>query len=216
MSWRVVICDDIPIIRNGLSSMLAAELDIEIVGAADSDIQAMILIRRSHPHVIVTGLSGLELINRVSQECLEPTPRVIVLSMNENDDVISDVLRAGASGVLMKTASREELSLAVRSVALGHTALAPQIATRLVGWFLASGAIAEDLLRPQMSAITAREQQVLTLVARGMSTEEVATELSIGVTTVRTHIYRLCCKLSLKDRAQLVSFAYRAGLMQPA
>jgi DNA-binding NarL/FixJ family response regulator len=218
-NMRVLVCDRLLIVRHGLSSLLENETDIELIEATGSGIDAMVLTRRHHPHVVVTGLnldgiSGLELVRRLNHEKLDPQPRFVVLSMEENEDTISTVLHAGVSGLLVKEVTREQLGSAVRAAANGETTLAPQVATRLVNWFVQQEPQVEAPLRPVLDSLTAREREVLTLFARGLSVEEVATELFIGTTTVRTHVYRLRCKLRLRDRAQLVSFAYRAGLVQ--
>jgi len=221
MSIRVLLCDDLPIIRDGLRTLLELEPDIEVVDAVDSGVQAMISVRSQRPHVVITGLTlhgmtGLELIRRIQREDLDPKPRVVVFAMSDTDETVTDVLHAGANGLLVKSATRADLSSAVRAAADGYTMLAPCVTHRLVDWFRRREAVPHELLRPQVATLTSRERQVLTLVARGMSTEDVAEQLSIGVTTVRTHVYRLRTKLDVRDRAQLVSFAYRAGLMQPA
>jgi DNA-binding CsgD family transcriptional regulator len=117
------------------------------------------------------------------------------------------------NGLLVKEATGEELSSAIRAAARGQMMLAPEIAYRLVDWFRRSGNHADELLRPVLAELTPRERQILLLIADSMTTEEVAGRLAIGVTTVRTHLHRLRIKLKARDRAQLVSFAYRAGLM---
>ncbi|KAA2261938.1 response regulator transcription factor [Solihabitans fulvus] len=221
MPLRVLVCDELPIVRDGLRTLLDAEPDIEVIDTTDSGIHAIMLARTHRPDVVVTGLSlhgipGLELIRRLNKEALEPAPRVVVFAMSDSDEMVTNVLHAGANGLLVKEATREELGSAIRAAAQGQTMLAPQVAQRLVDWFRQRDTQPEELLRPVVAALTPRERQVLLLMARGMSTDEVADELAIGITTVRTHVYRLRCKLKLRDRAQLVSFAYRAGLMQPA
>jgi DNA-binding NarL/FixJ family response regulator len=218
---KVLICEELPILRSGLRLLLSAEPDFDVLEATESGLHAMMLVRTHHPDVIVTGLalssfSGLELIRRLQREPADSMPRVVVFSMSDSDETVTDVLHAGAHGLLIKTATPEELASAVRAAAQGQTMLAPSIAQRLVDWFRHRETKPEELLRPQVAALTSREREVLTLMARGMSTEEVATELCIGVTTVRTHLYRLRQKLDLRDRAQLVSFAFRAGMMRPA
>jgi DNA-binding NarL/FixJ family response regulator len=135
--------------------------------------------------------------------------------MNDSDKMVTSILRAGVNGLLVKEATREELSSAIRAAARGHMMLAPEITHRLVEWFRRSGSHADDLLRPVLAELTPRERQILLLMANGMTTEEVAGQLAIGVTTVRTHLHRLRTKLKARDRAQLVSLAYRAGLMSP-
>ncbi|HEX8080694.1 MAG TPA: response regulator transcription factor [Jatrophihabitans sp.] len=218
MSLRILICHELPIVRDGLSTTLNAESDIEVVGATDSGIHAILLARTARPDVIVTGLtlygiSGLELIKRMGQERISPQPKVVVFAMNHSDQMITDVLHAGADGLLVKEATADELSAAIRAAARGQIMLAPLVANRLVSWFRRQDSQPEEQLRPALAALTPRERQVLLLIAQGKSTEEVADELAIGVTTVRTHVYRLRCKLDVKDRAQMVSVAYRSGMM---
>ncbi|TCO55614.1 response regulator [Actinocrispum wychmicini] len=221
MPLRVLVCDRLPIIRDGLCTLLEAEPDIEVVDAADSGIQAIMTVRAKHPDVVLTGLdlrgiSGLEMVDRLAREPLNPKPRFVVLAMSDNDEVIDRVLHANVNGLLVKEATRAELSSAVRAAAQGQTMLAPQVAQRLVDRFRRLDAAPDQGLRPALAELTPREREVLASIARGMSAEEVAHELTIGVTTVRTHLYRLRTKLHLRDRAQLVSFAYRAGLMRTA
>lgn len=218
MSLRILICHELPIVRDGLSTTLNAESDIEVIGTTDSGIHAILLARTTKPDVIVTGLtlygiSGLELIKRMGQERISPQPKVVVFAMNHSDQMITDVLHAGADGLLVKEATAGELSAAIRAAARGQIMLAPLVANRLVSWFRRQDSQPEEQLRPALAALTPRERQVLLMIAQGKSTEEVASELAIGVTTVRTHVYRLRCKLDVKDRAQMVSVAYRSGMM---
>jgi DNA-binding NarL/FixJ family response regulator len=215
---RVLVCDRLSIVRHGLSALLEQEADIEMIATTGSGIEAMVLTRRRRPHVVVTGLdldgmSGLELVRRLNQETIEPQPRFVVLSMLENEDIMSTVLHAGVHGLLAKEVTREQLGSAVRAAANGGMTLAPQVATRLVDWFCRQEPLIEGSAHPGLESLTAREREVLTILAQGLSIEEAAAELFIGCTTVRTHIYRLRTKLGLKDRAQLISFAYQGGLI---
>jgi DNA-binding NarL/FixJ family response regulator len=222
MSIRVLVCDELPIIRDGMRTLLDSESDIDVIETTDSGIHAVMVARTKRPDVVVTGLSlhglsGLDLIKKLAKEDLDPQPRFVVFTMNVNDEIVDSVLYAGVHGMLVKQATREELTSAVRAAAMGHTTLAPQITQRLVEWFRGRGdARAEKALSAMLSELTPREREVLLMIARGLSAEEIAEDLCIGVATVRTHVYRLRCKLSLRDRAQLVSFAYRAGLMPSA
>jgi DNA-binding NarL/FixJ family response regulator len=221
MVLRVLVCDELPIVRNGLRALLETGSDIEVLDTTDSGIHAIMLVRTLRPDVVVTGLnlqglSGLELTRRLRKEPVTPQPRVVVFAMTDSDEIMTSVLHAGANGLLVKQATREDLSSAIRAAAQGQTMLAPQITHRLVDWFLRSDPCKDELLRPALAELTPRERQVLLLMARGLTTDEVAQELAIGVTTVRTHIYRSRTKLNVRDRAQLVSFAYRAGLMESA
>ncbi|MFJ3928336.1 response regulator [Streptomyces sp. NPDC090022] len=219
MTVDVLICDEMPLVRDGIKALLADEEDIRVLDVTDSGIHAMMMIRTRRPDVVITGvrlsgLSGLDMMRRLKDEILEPPPRVIVFAMDDSDETITEVLHAGACGLLVKDVSRGELVAAVHAAARGQVMLAPRIAERLVHWFCRQDSQPEELLQPAAEALTPRERQILVLIANGLSTEDVAEELTIGLATVRTHIYRLRHKLGLKDRAQLVSFAYRAGLMQ--
>jgi len=221
MVTKVIICDEVPLFRDGLCALLKAEPDIDVVDTTDSGIHAMVLVRTHRPQVVVTGLSlqgmsGLELTRRLGREDVQPTPRVVIFSMNDSNEAVTDMLRAGATGFLVKSATREEFRSAIQAAASGETVLAPSIARRLVDWYRRRDELAHELLDPQLATLTEREREVLTLLARGMSTEEMAGELCIGVTTIRTHVYRLRSKLAARDRGQLISFAFRAGLMRPA
>lgn len=216
---RVLICDKSPVVRSGMRSLLAMEPDIEVIDTTDSALRAVVLTRATRPDVVVTGLdllslSGVELIRRLTELGAGRSPRVVVYAMNDADDIVADVLHAGANGLLVKNAHRGELAAAIRAVANGDAVLAPSVARRLVDWFRRCDSRPDVALGRVVATLTRREQEVLLLLARGLQPEEIAGRLFIGVTTVRTHIYRLRNKLSLKDRAQLVSFAYRAGLMQ--
>lgn len=218
MAVRVLICDGRPLVRDGLRSLLDAESDIEVVATADSAVHAMALVREHRPRVVITGLSpaGLTVaafIARLLGEDADDEIGVVVYASADDDETVGEILHAGANALLTEEASREELALAVRAVASGHAMLGPRIAQRLIGWYRQ---------RPERGALTVldaelltpREREILILTAEGQSTEDISRRLFIGVATVRTHIYRLRCKLHLRDRAQLVSYAYRAGLMR--
>lgn len=221
MVLRVLICDKLLVIRRGLRALLETEPDIEVVGLTDSGPQAITMARAARPNVVIAGLellglSGVELIRQLTRPDHGPAPRVIVYSMNDTGDAVSNVLHAGASGVLVEDIGQEELAYAIRAVANGEAMLAPSVAQRLVDWFRRRDTQPEASLSRIVQTLTPREREVLLLLADGMQPEEIAGKLFIEVTTVRTHIYRLRGKLDVKDRAQLVSFAYRAGLMRPA
>jgi DNA-binding NarL/FixJ family response regulator len=218
---NVVICDRLPIVRDGLRTLLDAEPDINVIDTTDSGMHTIMLARTHRPDVILTGLNlrgitGLEMIKRLEREKLEPRPRVVVFVMSDSDEIIDSVLHAEVHGVLFKEVTREELSATVRAAGHGQTMFAPQITNRLVSWYRNREPHADEVMGSILEDVTTREREVLTLMARGLTVDEVAASLSIGVTTVRTHLYRVRCKLNLRDRAQLVSFAYRAGLMRPA
>jgi DNA-binding NarL/FixJ family response regulator len=221
MAVRVLICDELPVVRDGLRTLLDSVPDIEVIETTGNGMEAIMLSRSLRPDVVVTdlkldGISGLEMIRRLTKEDLEPPLRIVVFAMSDTDETMSDVLHAGASGLLGKDASLPDLISAIRLAARGQTMLAPVVAQRLVNWFRDRRSPSEMVLEPMVSSLTQRERQVMLLIARGLSTDEIARELTIGVATVRTHVYRVRCKLGARDRAQLVSLAYRSGLMKVA
>ncbi|MFH9658894.1 response regulator [Streptomyces sp. NPDC017248] len=216
MTIRVLVCDELPVIGHGLSTLLDAVADIDVIGTTGSGTEALALVRTERPDVVVTdlslrALSGLELIRRLRTE--DAPPRTVVFTrITDADETVGDVLHAGASCLLGKDASPQELVTAIRAAAAGRTVLAPDVAERLVTWFRAQDA-PEPAPHPEVTELTPRERTVTRMVARGMSTEEVARELTIGVATVLTHLYRVRTKLGVRDRAQLVSRAYEVGLV---
>jgi DNA-binding NarL/FixJ family response regulator len=219
MTIRVLICDELPLIRDGMRTLLDAVPDIDVIDTTDNGMEAIVLVRRARPDVVVTDLnlrtiSGLEMIRRLGKE--DARPNIVVFTGADADKTVSDVLHAGASCLLGKDASPQDLVTAIQAAAAGRAMLAPDIAHRLVTWFRERPDTMESAPCPGVTELTPREREVTQLVARGMSTEEVARELIIGVATVRTHLYRVRTKLGVRDRAQLVSLAYRSGLIRPA
>lgn len=220
MTLKVLICDERPIMRDGMRTLLEAEDDLEVVEATDSGLHAMMLVRTLHPDVVLTGLSlkgisGLELIRRIGRERTEGSPNVVVMTHDSGDEMVADALNVGVNGLLTRGATREELCSAVRTAAAGQAILAPEIAQMLMDWFR-NRKMRPEPVDERTAGITPRERQVLLLVAQGYSTEGIAEELSIGISTVRTHLHRLRTKLAVKDRSQLVSYAYRTGLVHSA
>ncbi|MGH4033415.1 response regulator [Actinomycetota bacterium Odt1-20B] len=216
MTIRVLICDELPVIGDGLRTLLDAVPDIDVIGTTDNGMEAIVLVRTTRPDVVVTDLnlqtiSGLDMIRRLGKE--EMPLRVVVFSACDADKTVSDVLHAGASCLLGKDASPQELITAIRAAAAGQTMLAPNVAHRLVTWFRALPDPGEPAPCPEVTELTPREREITQMVARGMSTEEVARDLVIGEATVRTHLYRVRTKLGVRDRAELVSLAYRSGLV---
>lgn len=216
----VLVCNDRPIVREGLERLLDAEPDIDVVGGTDSATHAIMLVRQSRPQVLVTGINlgnvtGSELIGRLVRESPEPSPRLLVYATIDDDELLGDVLRCGACGVLADDATREEMVLAVRTVAKGQAMFGPGIADRMLTWFRKQRSHPPaNQLEPVSHTLTPREREILVLTALGFSIDDIAGQLFIGVATVRSHIYRVRCKLQLRDRAQLVSFAYQAGLVR--
>lgn len=219
MTIRALICDELPVVRDGMRTLLDAVPDIDVIDTTDNGMEAIVLVRTARPDVVVTDvnlrtISGLEMIRRLGKE--DSPPNIVVFTGSNADKTVSDVLHAGASCLLGKDASPQELVAAIRAAAAGRTMLAPDVAQRLVTWFREQPDTGEATQCPEVTDLTPREREVTQMVARGMSTEEVARRLTIGVATVRTHLYRVRTKLGVRDRAQLVSLAYRSGLIRSA
>jgi DNA-binding NarL/FixJ family response regulator len=219
---HVLIADDQALVRAGFRLILEAQPDIEVVAeAADGD-AAVRLARRHRPEVVLMdirmpGLDGLEATRRLMSETTAvasrsgPAPRVVVLTTFDLDEYVYAALQAGACGFLLKDVTPEQLVAAVRTVAIGDALLAPSITRRLVERF-ASSRPAVTPSPGQLGGLTARELEVLGLVARGMSNAEIAAELVITAATVKTHVAGILAKLELRNRAQIVVFAYESGL----
>jgi len=221
VALRILVCDERPLVGNGLRTLLAAEPDMEVLGATDSGSQAIYLVRSKHPDVVVTGLrlrgmTGADFLLQLRGKNDELEPPIVVYPVGDLKTTLADVIRAGVNGVLSDDAGRAELVSAVRAVARGHALLGPAVARRILDWYRTTDTPVDKALSPAVSRLTGREREVLLLTAQGLSVEDISNRLYIGVATVRTHLYRLRSKLQARDRAQLVSFAYQAGLMRPA
>lgn len=209
-------------VREGLQSFLEGGV-FGVVDTAESSIEALMAIRDGPVDVVVIGssvegISTNELIRRLHQESASSDRAreigVVVIVDHENDLAVSEALKAGATALLTTTVDAEEFRRAVHTVAAGESMLAPSITHKLVRWFQTQSVVPEELMRSQCTTLTPREEQVLMMIARGLTTDEIANELVIGLSTVRTHVYRLRHKLQLSTSAQLVSFAYRSGMMR--
>jgi DNA-binding NarL/FixJ family response regulator len=214
---RVVIADDQVLVRSGFRLILETEDGIEVVGEAGDGEEAIAAVRRHRPDVVLMDvrmprLDGLEATRRILRGgagC-----RVIMLTTFDLDEYVYAALEAGASGFLLKDVSPEHLVTAVRMVAAGDALLAPSITRRLVERFVRRDQAAAVAPR-ELSSLTAREREVLTLMARGLSNAELADRLHLSEATVKTHVARILSKLELRDRVQAVVVAYETGLVQP-
>ena len=210
VTLRVVLADDQRIVRDGLVTLLGLLPGIEVVGAAADGAAALELVAEHAPDVLLTdlrmpGVDGVEATRRVRTE--HPGTAVVVLTTYVDDEAVVPALRAGAAGWLSKDADAEAIGRALRSAADGQTTLDPVAAARLVG---ASEPAPAPATLPD--GLTPREAEVLTLIAEGLSNQQIARRLVVGEATVKTHVNHLFAKAGLRDRAQAVRYAYRHGL----
>lgn len=209
---RVLIVDDEELVRTGLRMILDAEPDVTVVGDAVDGHEALTQVDRLGPDVVLMDIrmprmDGLEATRRLRAE--GRGPRVVVLTTFDLDEHVYAALAAGASGFLLKDAPASQLLHAIRVAVAGDALLAPSVTRRLISRF-AGGPPAS---RPEPPAdLTARETEVLTLMAQGLSNAEIAAHLVVGEATVKTHVARVLAKLGVRDRVQAVVLAYRSGL----
>jgi DNA-binding NarL/FixJ family response regulator len=213
-SIRVLIVDDQSLIRLGFRMVLDAADGIEVIGECADGAEAVEATGRLRPDVVLMdvrmpGLDGIEATARITRH--HPQTRVLVLTTFDLDEYAFGALRAGAGGFLLKDAGREELVAAVRAVAAGEATLAPRITRRMIELVTAAGAPAPAPVRKE--SLTAREQDVLDAMARGLTNTEIATALFLGESTVKTHVGRILAKLPARDRVHAVLIAH--GLATP-
>jgi DNA-binding NarL/FixJ family response regulator len=213
---RVLIADDQRLVRTGFAMILGSEDGIEVVGEAGDGASAVAMTRATRPDVVLMdirmpGTDGIEATRRLTASA-DPA-RVLILTTFDADELVYAALRAGASGFLLKDTPAAELVSAVRVIAGGQAMLAPAITRRLLDEFAARGAEPAPPIAPDL--LTAREHEVLLLVAEGLSNSEIAQRLVVGETTVKTHVGRVLTKLGLRDRVQAVVLAYETGLVTP-
>ena len=217
MSINVLIVDDQAMVRAGLHMILEAENDIRVVGEAEDGAKAVAATHKLKPDVVLMDIqmpvvNGLEAARQIIQTPGNTT-RVLILTTFERDDYVLEALRAGASGFILKNAPPEDLIEAVRVIAEGNALLAPSVTRRIIHEF-AQRTPRKDL-KDKLNTLTEREVEVLRLIARGKTNSEIAVELFVGETTVKTHISNLFTKLDFRDRVQAVVYAYESGLIQP-
>ncbi|WP_309057878.1 response regulator transcription factor [Streptomyces sp.] len=223
MTIRVIIVDDQAMVRAGFAALLSAQSDIDVVGEAPDGRQGIEVARSTHPDVVLMDVRMPELDGlAAAREILHPPagvvhrPKVLMLTTFDVDDYVYEALRAGASGFLLKDAPPADLIGAVRVVAAGEALLAPSVTRRLIADFAASRpAPRRGATALRLNGLTPRETEVLELIARGLSNQEIAARLVLAEQTVKTHIGRVLAKLDLRDRAQAVVFAYESGLITP-
>jgi DNA-binding NarL/FixJ family response regulator len=224
---RVLIADDQAMVREGLSVLLNAQPDIEVAGQAADGREAVRKVAEVRPDMVLMDvrmpvLNGLEATRLIvggpaardaSRTPSVAVPKVLILTTFDLDEYVYEALRAGASGFLLKDASAWQLAEAVRVVAAGDALLAPSVTKRLIGEFARLGG-PKGPSRRRLEGLTERETEVLALVARGLSNAEIAAHLVVAEQTVKTHVSHILTKLSLRDRAQAVVFAYETGLVR--
>ena len=212
---RVLLADDQALVRGGFRSILEGQDDIDVVGEAADGAEALEQALRMAPDVVLMDVrmprvDGIEATRRILADP-RVTARVLMLTTFDHDEYVYEALRAGASGFLLKSAPARELAAAVRTVAAGDALLAPEIIRRMIEDY-----VRRPRLTPAaLAGLTAREREVLELIARGRSNGEIAAELYLGEPTVKTHVSRILAKLDLRDRVQAVVLAYESGLIQP-
>jgi DNA-binding NarL/FixJ family response regulator len=213
---RILIADDHELFRRGLRMVLEDEDDIDVVGEAGDGREAIAKADRLVPDVVLMdirmpGIDGIEATRRITAR--ERAPRVLVLTTFDRDEYVYEALRAGASAFLLKDAPEHQLLAAIRVVADGGSLFAPSITRRLIEQFVARATT--TTAAPALEELTARELDVLRLIARGLSNAEIATELVVTEHTTKTHVASILQKLHLRDRVQAVVLAYESGLVRP-
>jgi DNA-binding NarL/FixJ family response regulator len=219
VSLGVLIADDQALVRAGFRMILEAEEDMEVVGEATDGREAVAEARRLRPDVVLMDVrmpevDGIEATRRLLGDD-GAVVKVVMLTTFDMDEYVYDALRAGASGFLLKDVPPEQLVDGIRAVASGDALLAPSVTRRVIEEFVRRPPDSVRTVPPELAELTARELEVLKLVARGLANAEIAKELFISETTVKTHVAHVLMKLKLRDRVQAVVFAYESGLVLP-
>jgi DNA-binding NarL/FixJ family response regulator len=215
---RVVLADDQVLVRAGFKALLDSEDDIDVIGEAADGREAVQLAQRTKPDVVLMdirmpGLDGIEATRRISADQALAGTHVVILTTFDLDEYVFEGLRAGAAGFLVKDTDPNELIRAVRVAAEGEALLSPKITLRLIGEFVTRSRATRQM--PGLNSLTAREKEVVILIATGLSNDEIAEKLYMSASTAKTHATRAMAKLGARDRAQLVVYAYESGIVRP-
>ncbi|MFG2668698.1 response regulator [Streptomyces sp. NPDC048387] len=218
MAIRVLLVDDQPLLRTGFRMILEAEQELVVVGEAGDGLQALEQVRALQPDVVLMDIrmprmDGVEATRQITGP--ERNGPAKVLTTFDLDEYVVEALRAGASGFLLKDAPAHELVQAIRVVAAGEAMLAPSITRRLLDKYAGHLPSGEESVPDALGTLTEREVEVLKLVARGLSNAEIAADLFVSETTVKTHVGHVLTKLGLRDRVQAAVYAYESGLVRP-
>ena len=218
---RVAVADDQALVRSGFAVLLRSDPDIEVVGEAADGEAAVEVVTRERPDVVLMdirmpGIDGLEATRRITADDRLAATKVLILTTFDADEYVYEAIRAGASGFLLKDTLPDDLLSAVRVIAEGQALLAPSVTRRLLEQFAQRTERRAGAEAPAwLATVTSRELEVLVAVARGLSNTQIAESLFLSMATVKTHVGRLLAKLQARDRAQLVMFAYEAGIVVP-
>jgi len=215
---KILIADDQALVRVGLRKILESDAELTVVGEARDGEEAITEARFLRPDVVLMDirmpvLDGIEATRRIVRE--QPGTRILILTTFGLDSYVYDALRAGASGFMLKDAPPEEIAAAVRIVANGEALLAPAITRTVIEEFTRQPVVVAPELPRAVAELTPREREVLDLLALGLSNPEICARLVISEATAKTHVARILQKLSLRDRIQVVIYAYETGIVQP-
>jgi DNA-binding NarL/FixJ family response regulator len=213
----VALADDQALVRMGLRVLIESEDDLTLAGEADNGRDAVSLVRRTRPDVVLMDirmpeLDGIAALRQVSADPACAGVRVIMLTTFELDEYVFDALQAGAAGFLIKDSEPADMLRAIRLVAAGESLLSPSVTRRVIASFTSRSALRRP--HPRLAELTEREREVLSLIGEGLSNSEIAERLVVSHATARTHVSRAMTKLGARDRAQLVVIAYQSGLVR--
>jgi len=216
----VLIADDQTLVRRGFRMILEIEPDLEVLGEASDGAEAVARCRALHPDVVLMDvrmprMDGIVATTLITGDDACASTRVVMLTTFDMDEYVYEALQAGASGFLLKDVQPELLVAGIRAVHSGDSLLAPSVTRRMIESFLHTSPVLDPEASARLATLTPREREILGLVARGRSNAEIAAELFVSETTVKTHVGRVLMKLGLRDRVQVVVFAYEAGLVAP-